>query len=67
MTREELRKITEIRDGLKAAFWSHEGWRWAAKFDQFIADAEHALAGAEQTQAPDTRPEGTPHPRKREG
>lgn len=43
MTREELTKLTEIRDGLKSAFWDFDKWRWAAKFDQFLADAEHAL------------------------
>ena len=41
MTADELAKLIEIRDGLKAAFWDRHGWRWAAKFDQFIADAQH--------------------------
>ena len=43
MTREELTKLTEIRDGFKSAYWDFDKWRWAAKFDQFIADAAHAL------------------------
>lgn len=43
MTSEELAKLIEIRDGLKAAFWDREGWRWAAKFDQFIVDAQHKM------------------------
>jgi hypothetical protein len=42
MTAAELAKIIEIRDGLKAAFWDRDGWRWAAKFDQFIIDVQHA-------------------------
>lgn len=44
MTARELAKLIEIRDGLKNAFWGFDGWRWAAKFDQFIADVQHASA-----------------------
>lgn len=55
MTREELTKLTEIRDGLKAAFWHIDAWRWAAKFDQFIADAEHALVNPISTKSEEGR------------
>jgi hypothetical protein len=63
MTRAELTKLTEIRDGFKSAYWDFDKWRWAAKFDQFIADAEHALAGGTvaKDSGPSTeRPEGNP-------
>lgn len=44
MTEGELAKLKEIRDGWKVAYWDFDKWRWAAKFDQFIADAEHEHA-----------------------
>lgn len=43
MTREELAKLIEIRDGLKNSYWCFDAWRWAAKFDQYIRDVEHSL------------------------
>ena len=44
MTREELDKLTEIRDDAKGSFWDFEKWRVMARLDQFIADAEHEHA-----------------------
>lgn len=42
MTARELAKLIEIRDGLKNAFWDFQKWQHAMKFDQFIADVQHA-------------------------
>jgi molecular chaperone GrpE (heat shock protein) len=48
MTAAELAKLIEIRDGFKSAYWDFDKWRWAAKFDQFIRDAEHEQEGASE-------------------
>lgn len=49
MTKDEVTKLSEIRDGMKGAFWDFEKARWMDKLDQFIRDAEHILAGGEPT------------------
>ena len=45
MTRDELDKLTKIRDDAKGSFWDFDKWRVMARLDQFIADAEHVLEG----------------------
>lgn len=43
MTRDELVKLTKIRDDAKGSFWDFDKWRVMARLDQFIADAEHEM------------------------
>lgn len=54
-TEQDLTRLTEIRDGLKNAYWDFESRKWMAAFDQYISDAKHVMETGTTASAPTHR------------